>query len=103
MTLAASEPSALFFADPPPQIGQQPTAAQLQALAHWADRTFQQLQGFLRRPEFPGVVLTRVDSTLDPEFKAENGFLIYAGPGVLGPQEGLYVRESGAWKKLAGT
>ena len=97
MTLKSSEPGALFFADPPPQTGS------VQELSAWADRTFQTLQWFLRRPEFPGIVLSRLDSILDPEFKAEDGMLIYAGPGTLGPQEGLYIRELNTWKKIAGT
>lgn len=98
MTLKASEESALFYAENPPQTGEAPL------LANWADAMFRRLAGFLRRPEFPAIVLTRIDTVLQPEFfKAEDGMLIYAGSGVLGPQEGLYVRESGTWKKLAGT
>jgi hypothetical protein len=97
MTLKQSEAAGLFFADPPPAAGG------VAELASWADQMFRKLDAFLRRPEFPGLVLTRIDTTLQPEFKAEDGFLVYAGPGVLGPNEGLYVREGGTWKKLAGT
>lgn len=97
MTLKASEPGALFFAEPPPVTGS------VADLASWADQLFRRLDAFLRRPEFPGLVLSVIQTTLDPEFKAEDGFLIYAGAGVLGPQEGLYIREGGTWKKLAGT
>jgi hypothetical protein len=97
MTLVATEPGALFFAEPAPQSGN------LADVTAWADRTFRALAQFLARPQFAGIVLTRVDAVLWPEFKPEAGMLIYAGPGTLGPQEGLYVYESGTWKKLAGT
>lgn len=97
MTLIKSEPGALFFADAPPQSGN------LRDVVSWADRQFQALAIFMRRPEFAGVVFTRVDTTVAEEFKAENGLMLYAGPGVLGPQEGFYVREGNSWKKLAGT
>lgn len=75
----------------------------LGGLVVWCNRLFNWLSNFLRRPEFPGIVLSRIETVLQPEFKAEDGLLIYAAPGVLGPQEGLYIRELGTWKKLAGT
>ena len=99
MTLKRAEEAALFVVDHPPQDG-----APAEAYGRWAQLMFERLAAFMRRPEFPGVVLTRLDAAIQPEFfKAEDGMLIYAGPGVLGPQEGLYIRESGQWKKLAGT
>lgn len=98
MTLLKQETGASIFAvEPAPQ------GNDVQALASWADVMFRRLEAILRRPEFPGIVLTRLDALLQPEFKAQDGMVIYAGPGTLGPQEGLYVRESGVWKKLAGT
>lgn len=98
MTLARSEEAALWVADQPPMAGSSP-----EVYARWAQRMFERLADFLRRPEFPAIVLTRLDAVVQPEFKPEDGMLVYAGPGTLGPQEGLYVRESGAWKKIAGT
>lgn len=97
MTLRASEPSALFALESPPQTGNVADVVQ------WTHRMLSVIEGFLRRPEFAGLVLTRIDTVVQPEFKAEDGFLVYVGPGVLGPNEGLYVRERGTWKKLAGT
>ena len=96
MTLK-TDMAGLFSVGAPPQSGD------LLGILRWCSRLFSFLQAFLRRPEFPGVVLTRIDASNIDEFKAEDGMLIYAGPGVLGPQEGLYVHESGVWKKLAGT
>jgi len=84
-------------------VGAPPQSGELSGLLRWCARLFNFLQGFLRRPEFPGIVLTRIDATNIDEFKPEDGMLIYAGPGTLGPQEGLYVHEAGVWKKLAGS
>lgn len=97
MTLLRSEEGALFYAESEPQSGA------VADVTSWAARMFTRLDAFLRRPEFPGIVLTRLDATTIPEFKAQDGMLIYAGAGTLGPQEGLYIRESGVWKKIAGT
>jgi hypothetical protein len=96
MVLKTQEPDALFHVDPPPHG--------LVDFRAWTFETLQRLERFLRTPEFAGVMFARIDTVVDPLlFKAEDGMMIYAGPGVLGPQEGFYVRESGAWKKVAGT
>jgi len=102
MTLKRSEEAALWYVDPPPQTGK------LENLAQWAYLLLDRLANFLRRPEFPGIVLVKLDATVQAEFKPEAGLLVYAGAGTLGPQEGLYVYEGtpgagGAWKKIAGT
>lgn len=95
MTFKKEGLTALFYADEPPQVAG--------GVIDWAYRQFVALQAFLRRPEFPAIVLSRIDALVHEEFKAEDGMLVYAGPGTLGPQEGLYIRESGVWKKIAGT
>jgi hypothetical protein len=98
MALEPNQLAALYAADPPPVESTDPAA-----IVRWAYNEFVKVQRFLRRPEVPGVVFTRLDSAADPDFRAQDGFMIYAGPGVLGPQEGFYVREGNAWKKVAGT
>lgn len=96
MTLKQDQ-TGLFSVGAPPQSGD------VQGVLRWCSRLFNFLAGFLRRPEFAGITLTRIDSDQWEEFKPEDGMLVYVGPGVLGPQEGLYLRESGTWKKVAGT
>ncbi len=96
MTLK-TDPAGLFSVGAPPQSGD------MLGILRWCNRLFVFLQGFLRRPEFPGLVLTRIDATTIPEFRPEDGMLIYAGPGTLGPSEGLYIREAGVWKRLVGS
>lgn len=96
MTLKADN-AGMFSVGAPPQGGD------LIGVLRWCNRLFNFLSSFMRRPEFPGLVLSRIDLDSIDEFKAEDGMLIYAGPGVLGPQEGLYIHESGAWIKLGGT
>jgi hypothetical protein len=90
---------ALYHVDPAPRAPGMPA----EAVAAWAEREFLKLQAFLRRPEFAGVVFVRFASAAWEEFKPQDGMMIYVGPGVLGPQEGFYVRESGSWRKVAGT
>jgi hypothetical protein len=97
LTTIKTEENALFYAEPPPQYGD---ADETRA---WAFRQFERMQQWSRRPQAAGFVFSRINSTIDPEFKAEDGLMIYAGAGVLGPQEGVYIREAGTWKKLAGT
>lgn len=89
-----TEFAALFSIGAPPQAGG------VVGVLRWCDRLFSFLSGFLRQPEFAGVVLTRVDFALPTDFKARNGMLMYGGPGVFGANEGLYVYEAGAWKKV---
>jgi hypothetical protein len=84
-------------------VGAPPQGGDVVGVLRWCNRLFVFLANFLRRPEFPGVVFSRIDATNLEEFKAEDGMMIYAGPGVLGPQEGFYVHEAGLWKKLAGS
>jgi hypothetical protein len=98
MALNTNTPdNVLYTPDPAPFSGQ------VEGVIAWCWREFAKLAGFLRRPQFPGIILMRIESVNYAEFKPQDGMLIYAGPGVLGPQEGLYIRESGAWKKIAGT
>jgi hypothetical protein len=97
LTTVTTEENALFYAEPPPQTGD---TAEVVA---WAFRQFERVQQWSRRPQAAGFVFSRIMSSIDPEFKAEDGLMIYAGAGVLGPQEGVYIREAGTWKKLAGT
>jgi hypothetical protein len=98
MALNTQSPdNVLYNVDPPPISG---TLANVLA---WANREFLKLASFFTRPSFPVIVLVRIDSVLDPNFKAQDGMLAYVGPGVLGPQEGLYIREQSVWKKIAGT
>jgi hypothetical protein len=98
MALQSPELSALYQAEPAPYAATEPPT-----IVRWAANEFSKLARFLRRPEWPGVVFTRIDSAADPDFKPQDGMMVYCGAGVLGPQEGFYVRESGAWKKIAGT
>jgi hypothetical protein len=85
-------------------VGAPPQSGTLESTLVWCTRLFRFLGTFLRRPEFPTIVLTRIDSAAWDEYgRLEDGMLMYAGPGVLGPQEGLYIRETGVWKKVAGT
>jgi len=85
-------------------VGAPPQSGDVQGVLRWSNRLWNYLAQFLRRPEFPSIVLTRIDSTAWDEFgRLEDGMMVYAGPGVLGPQEGLYIRETGVWKKVAGT
>jgi hypothetical protein len=92
-----TDQAGLFSVGAPPQSGD------LIGVLRWCNRLFVFLAAFLRRPEFPGMVLTRIDAASLDEFKAEDGMLIYAGPGVLGVSEGLYLREAGVWKHLIGS
>lgn len=99
MALNTDNPdNTLYTQDPAPL-----QTSVLASVVAWASREFQKLQSFLRRPQFPGIILMRIDSISYDEFKPQDGMLIYAGPGVLGPQEGLYIRELNTWKKLAGS
>jgi hypothetical protein len=84
-------------------VGAPPQSGDLVGVLRWCNRLFVFLQAFLRRPEFPGIVLTRIDTASLEEFKPEDGMLIYVGPGVLGVTEGLYLREAGVWRRLVGT
>ncbi|MGL4650332.1 MAG: hypothetical protein ACRC1H_13070 [Caldilineaceae bacterium] len=84
-------------------VGAPPQTADAHGLLRWCSRLFNFLQDFLRRPEFAGITLTRIDSAAwdeSPAFKPEDGMLVYVGPGVLGPQGGLYIRDGNAWKKI---
>lgn len=94
MTLSRSVESAKWYVDPPPQ------GDDLSMLARWTHRHLLTLQQFLQRPEFAGVVFSQINTTVQPEFKAEDGLMLHVAAGVLGPQEGLYIRESGTWKKV---
>jgi hypothetical protein len=94
MSLKPSEESALFYADPPPQTGN------VHDVVRWADLLFRRLEAFVRRPEFNGVVFSLLEPTAVEEFKAEDGLMVYVGAGVFGPNEGLYLREGGTWKKI---
>jgi hypothetical protein len=94
MTTVTTEENALFYAEPPPQFGG------VDELRAWSFRQFERLQQWTRRPQTAGVVFSKITSAVQEEFKAEDGLMIYAGSGVLGPQEGLYVREGAVWKKV---
>jgi hypothetical protein len=94
LTTVTTEENALFYAEPPPQTDD------VQALRAWTFRQFERLQSWSRRPQAAGFVFSMITSNIDPEFKAEDGLMLYAGPGVLGPNEGIYVREGGTWKKV---
>lgn len=93
MTLK-SDMAGLFSVGAPPQSGD------VLGVTRWCARLFNFLQSFLRRPEFPGLVLSKIEANVWPEFKAEDGMLIYAAAGVLGANAGLYFRDGGTWRKL---
>jgi len=94
VALPTDQAGLLFYVDPMPQGGDQ---AELVA---WMDRNLARLAAFLRRPEFPGLVLTQFEASSWEEFKAQNGMMVYVNAGVLGPQEGIYYYEESTWKKL---
>jgi hypothetical protein len=84
----------LFNVGPPPQGGD------TTGLLRWCGRLFNFLDQFLRGPRFAGMTLTRVELVMPADFKAEDGMLMYAGAGTLGPTTGLYLRDGGVWKKV---
>jgi hypothetical protein len=89
--------SAFFAVGAPPQGGD------FTGLLRWCSRLFVFLQQFLAGPEFNGVTLTRIDAPPPADFKAQDGMLIYAGPGALGASAGLYLRDGGSWKLISAT
>lgn len=97
MALTPENLGFLYTPDPPPLGGS------VEQLTAWVYSELGKVAQFMRRPEVPGIVFSRIDFAADPDFKAQDGLMLFVGPGVLGPQEGLYIRESGIWKKIAGT
>jgi hypothetical protein len=93
MALYSSELAGLFVPEPMPING---TEADFRA---WADRQFIRLAGFLRIPRISVLSLERIEFVDESIVKYEDGMLVYAAAGVFGPQEGLWFRELGAWKK----
>jgi hypothetical protein len=89
--------SALLGVGPPPQSGD------ATGILRWCARLFAFLERFTRQPEFSGVTLTLVNPELPADFKAQDGMLMYAGPGTLGVAGGLYLRDAGAWKLISVT
>lgn len=87
--------SSLFAVGAPPQSGD------AVGIVRWCGRLFSFLQEFLPAPEVSGLTLRRIDSPPSADFKAADGMLMYAGAGVLGASQGLYVRDGGAWKLIA--
>lgn len=85
----------LFIPDPPPQ-GDVPASV----VVNWAMQQFDRLAAMLRQPEVMFLVLTEFETANWDEFKAQNGMMVYVNAGVLGPQEGVYLYEENAWKKL---
>jgi hypothetical protein len=85
----------LFIPSPPPQGD----VAASDVVA-WASENFERLAMFLRQPEVMILVLTQFEAANWAEFKPENGMLVYVNANVLGPQEGVYIYEESAWKKL---
>lgn len=99
MVLKVNEPGILPVVDPPPQ---QVSDSALAGVTHWAFLTFGWIVRFLRRPEFPFVIFSRIEGgTLDETaLKPQDGMLGYFAAGVVGGTEGMYLRENGVWKKL---
>jgi hypothetical protein len=87
--------TALFAVGPPPQGGD------VLGLVRWCTRLFEFLQQFVRRPEVSGLTLQRIDAAPAADFKAVDGMVMYAGPGVLGAGGGLYLRDGGTWKLIS--
>lgn len=94
MTLK-SDNAGMFSVGAPPQGGE------LIGVLRWCNRLFNFLSQFLRRPEFPGLVLSVIEAEIHEEFKAEDGMLVNVAAGVLAPEAGLYFRKGGVWIKLA--
>lgn len=89
-----TDPGQLWYVDPIP------TAGDDLALRAWLAQLMERLAQFMRQPEFGAVVLSEINTALDPEFKVRNGLLVYVNAGVLGPQEGVYIYEENQWRKL---
>jgi hypothetical protein len=77
-----------------------PAGVDVHLVKAWAQRQFDSLAAFLGRPEFRGVVLSRVDAEVPDEVKIEDGLMQYFDGGVVGPQPGVYFYEGGSWKQL---
>jgi hypothetical protein len=93
MTLR-TDPGALWTPEPPPASADPIVVA-------WAHRQFQALSSFLRRPEFPAVIFTRLNNTGAEEVvKLQDGILAYFDAGAVPGAPGLYLREGNTWRKL---
>jgi hypothetical protein len=98
MTTANSSLAALYAPEPCPYSGSS------DQIARWAANEFIKLQAYFRRPEFPVVVWSKLDTGADTDVaRPQDGMMIYAAAGVVGGSEGFYVREGNTWKKIAGT
>jgi hypothetical protein len=94
MALEPSKWAALYVPEPAPYSG---TPEQV---VRWAADEFSKIARFLRRPEWPAAVFTQLETATDPDFRPQDGMMIYVGENVLSPQAGFYVREGNAWKKV---
>lgn len=95
MTLTTQgQDTARFFAEPPPASGR------VDDTVAWCARQFSKLETFLQQPEFSSVTHAPLDVVVDPATKLGPGLVLYAAAGVLGPAEGLYLREGAAWKRV---
>lgn len=95
MALTTEQSGGLFTVDPLPVGGS------LEALAEWTNKHLLLLQQVLNRPEFGGLVLTQATNAADDQVvRIEPGLVVYAAAGIIGANEGYYVREGGVWKKI---
>lgn len=95
MALQTEQAGRVFVVEPLPLS---PTVEQL---ADWTYRHLILLQNALQRLEIPALVLSQVqDATNEQLGRVQPGLVLYAAAGAIGANEGYYVQEGGAWKKI---